>query len=145
MLDKNKYDKENNFIYLVDELEDGLTINLEGKVVEYLYDFIQNYKNVTIIYTTHSRTLLLQDKIDEIANIILTYRRQKVSEDIKELSDELLTFSCGNIKYVNKTGIYIDSNKKEFKNIIDLIKHYLELNEDIAKKIYGEIQKNEEN
>lgn len=145
MLDKNKYDKENNFIYLVDELEDGLTINLEGKVVEYLYDFIQNYKNVTIIYTTHSRTLLLQDKIDEIANIILTYRRQKVSEDIKELSDELLTLSCGNIKYVNKTGIYIDSNKKEFKNIIDLIKHYLELNEDIAKKIYGEIQKNEEN
>lgn len=145
MLDKNKYDKENNFIYLVDELEDGLTINLQEKVVEYLYDFIQNYRNVTIIYTTHSPTLLPQDKIDEMANIIFTYRRQKVSEDIKELSGELLTLSCGSIKYVNKTGIYIDSNKKEFRNIIDLMKHYLELNEDIAKKIYGEIQKNEEN
>lgn len=153
MLEKNKYDITSNFLYLIDELEDGLTINLQEKVVEYLCNLIKKNKNVTIIYTTHSPSLLPQiDKLDENANLIISYRREKSSEDRKELSGELLTIQA-KMKNINETGIQfsglnkvIDNTYKDTENNnTKLMKRCLDLNDEIARKLYNIENKIEDN
>lgn len=142
MLEKNKNDKNFNFLYVIDELEDGLAMSVQEKVINYLYKFIKENKNATIIYTTHSPNLLPINKIDEKANIIIAYKRQKTSNDKKELSGELLTVSIDNISEIDKTGYYIESINKHIKTNTELMKWCLDLNDDIAKKLYESKKQN---
>lgn len=142
MLEKNKNDKNFNFLYVIDEIEDGLSISVQEKVVHYLYKFIKENKNVTIIYSTHSPNLLPINKIDEKVNIIIAYRREKTSNDNKELSGELLTVSMDNISEIDQTGYYIESIKKNIKNNSELMKWCLDLDDDTAKKLYESKKQN---
>lgn len=144
MLEKNKDNKHLNFIYVIDEIEDGLTISIQEKVVKYLYEFIKENKNVTIIYTTHSPSLLPEfSMIDQWANIIISYRREEnlrdekeVPENSNEISGELLTFVPNNIFETNETGIQLTGVNKNIKNNTELMKWCLDLNENTAKKLY---------
>lgn len=144
MLEKNKDNKHLNFIYVIDEIEDGLTISIQEKVVKYLYEFIKENKNVTIIYTTHSPSLLPEfSMIDQWANIIISYRRKEnlrdekeVPENSNEISGELLTFVPNNIFETNETEIQLTGVNKNIKNNTELMKWCLDLNENTAKKLY---------
>lgn len=147
MLEKNKDDESINHLYLIDELEDGLTINIQEEVLNYFYEFIKNHKNITIIYTTHSPNLLPKfNKIDEMSNIIICYRKKNNSKDNNEISGELLTFTSNNLSDIDKTqGFDLCGSGIEIKSNDELMKWCLDLNEENFKKIENQNNKIDKN
>lgn len=65
--------KEQNYLLLIDEIENNLSINTQASLLKYLKNILKNNDNLFIVLTTHSPIFFRKnddEKYDDYLNVI---------------------------------------------------------------------------
>ena len=76
------YNKNNNFMYLFEELENNLHPALQRRLFNYIYNFVKSHENTILFLTTHSHIAINSFYNHNDASIYHIYRDDKKSKII---------------------------------------------------------------